>query len=178
MRKFLKISIKTLRWAVIILMCAIILLFSVIMISGIKLYIVLDPSMDPDYPLGSLIYVEEVDVDTLQAGDVITFKLSGNTVATHRITETILNPETGERVFGTKGDLSEESDPGLLTEDGVIGVPTYVIPEIGYFIADIKYPPGSYICITVGILLMVFVFFSDNLIALIDKKEKTPKSDR
>ncbi len=169
MSKFLKTTIKVARITVIVLICAVLIAMAVIMITGAKLYVVLDPSME-DYPIGSLIYVEETDVDSLKVGDVITFKLSGETVATHRIIETILHYETNDWVYATKGDLSEESDPELITKDNVIGVPTVVIPKIGNVITYIKYPPGSYITAGIAVVMAVFVFFSDNIIAFIDKK--------
>lgn len=171
MCNFLKTAVKVLRMAIIAVICASVLLLLAIMALGLKLYAVIDPSMD-EYPIGSLIYVKEVDVDSLNAGDVITFRLSDNLVVTHRIYETILNPETNERVFITKGDSSEEVDPGLISKESIVGVPSAVIPKLGDAVTYIKYPPGSYISITVCIIMVSFVFFSDNIISLIDKKNK------
>ena len=166
MCNFLKTAVKVLRIAIIVVICASVLLLLAIMALGLKLYAVIDPS------IGSLIYVKEVDVDSLVAGDVITFRLSDNLVVTHRIYETILHPETNERVFITKGDSSEEVDPGLISKESIVGVPSAVIPKLGDAVTYIKYPPGSYISITVCIIMVSFVFFSDNIISLIDKKNK------
>ena len=173
MSNFIKAVIKTFRIAIIVLVCTVILLTLTVTVFGIKLYIILDPSMEPEYPIGSLICVKSVDVDSLNAGDVISFRFSsGSVVATHRISETILNPETDERMFVTKGDASDENDPGIVTEDVIVGVPVFVIPKLGDIITYIKYPPGTYITIGISVVMAVFIFFSDNLISLVDKKNK------
>nr|WP_317283096.1 signal peptidase I [uncultured Sellimonas sp.] len=48
---------------------------------------VLTGSMEPKYPVGSLIYVKEENPENLKVGDVITYRLSEDTVVTHRIVE-------------------------------------------------------------------------------------------
>lgn len=53
---------------------------------GLQVFTVLSGSMEPTYHVGSLIYVKDVDYKELEAGDVITFMLDEDTVATHRIT--------------------------------------------------------------------------------------------
>ena len=52
---------------------------------GMQVYTVLSGSMEPVYHTGSLIYVKNVDYRDLKEGDVITFMLDEDTVATHRI---------------------------------------------------------------------------------------------
>ena len=72
---------------------------------GFKVFTVLSGSMEPKYPVGSLIYVKKVDYTTLKSGDVITFMLDENTVATHRIVEVVPDQEDPSVIrFRTKGD--------------------------------------------------------------------------
>ena len=52
---------------------------------GLNTYVVLSGSMEPAYETGSLLYVKEVPYTELEVGDVITFMLDEDTVATHRI---------------------------------------------------------------------------------------------
>ena len=52
---------------------------------GMHVFTVLSGSMEPTYHVGSLIYVKNVDPFQLEEGDVITFMLDEDTVATHRI---------------------------------------------------------------------------------------------
>ena len=44
---------------------------------------VLTGSMQPTLPVGTLIYVKEVEPETLQVGDVVTYRLDGDTMVTH-----------------------------------------------------------------------------------------------
>ena len=50
-------------------------------------YAVLTDSMEPAYSVGSLIYVKESAPETIQVGDVITFRLDvkSGQLATHRV---------------------------------------------------------------------------------------------
>ena len=80
---------------------------------GIQVFTVLSGSMEPAYHVGSLIYVKEVDYKQLQPGDVITFMLDENTVATHRIVEVVPDEEDPETLrYRTKGDANNAADGG------------------------------------------------------------------
>lgn len=56
---------------------------------GLQVFTVLSGSMEPTYHTGSIIYVRDVDPFKLEEGDVITFLLDEDTVATHRIIEVV-----------------------------------------------------------------------------------------
>ena len=58
---------------------------------GLKPFVVLSGSMEPEYHVGSLIYVKSVDYKTLQVGDDITYMLDKDTVVTHRIIEVLVD---------------------------------------------------------------------------------------
>ena len=139
---------------------------------GIQIYTVLSGSMEPAYPTGSLIYVREIDAAELKAGDVITFKLSGDTIATHRIVEFVTNECTaGELQFRTKGDANEVVDSSLVHQDSLIGKPIFMIPYLGYIITYIQQPPGMYLTIAVGAGLLLFMILPDLLFGGKKKEE-------
>lgn len=78
---------------------------------GLTPFTVLSGSMEPTYHVGSLIYVKKVDPYTLKAGDVITYSISEEMVATHRIVEVIPDEEDPEVIrFKTKGDANEAEE--------------------------------------------------------------------
>ena len=58
-------------------MVGIIFVFAIFLVGmrlfGFELYTVMSGSMEPEYHVGSLIYVKAVDPATLNQGDVITF---------------------------------------------------------------------------------------------------------
>ena len=95
---------------------------------GFQVFAVLSGSMEPTYHVGSLIYVKDVDYTQLEAGDVITFMLDEDTVATHRIVE-VVPDETDSSVlrFRTKGDANEAVDGSLVHYKNVVGTPVFTI---------------------------------------------------
>lgn len=140
---------------------------------GLQVFTVLSGSMEPTYHTGSLIYVKDSEPFTLEAGDVITFMLDENTVATHRITE-VVPDETNSSVvrFRTKGDANDAEDGSLVHYKNVIGTPVFTIPYMGYVANYIQNPPGMYIAITGAIVLVILMFLPDMLRAAEKADEK------
>ena len=136
---------------------------------GLNPYVVLSGSMEPTYHVGSLIYVKEVDYKELEVGDAITFMLSEDTVATHRIIEVLVDEEDPETIrFFTKGDANDAPDGSPVHYKNVIGKPVFTIPYLGYLSNYIQSPPGLYVAIAVGAILIMLVF----LPVLFEEEEK------
>ena len=145
---------------------------------GLEPYVVLSGSMEPTYHVGSLIYVKDVDPYELESGDVITFMLDEDTVATHRIVE-VVPDETDSTVvrFKTKGDANAAEDGSLVHYKNVIGSPVFTIPQLGYVANYIQNPPGTYIAISAGAILLLLVFLPD-LFGSDDEKDQKPKQKK
>lgn len=140
---------------------------------GFQVFTVLSGSMEPTYHVGSLIYVKKADYKELQSGDVITFMLDEDTIATHRIVE-VVPDETDSSVlrFRTKGDANQAEDGSLVHYKNVVGTPVFTIPKLGYLANYIQNPPGMYVAISAGAVLLLLVFLPD----LFSKdEEKQPK---
>lgn len=145
-----------------------ILLFGV-QLFGLKVFHVLSPSMEPDYPTGSLIYVMDVDPARLTVNDVITFRVTEDTIATHRIIELIPDENNPNIVrFRTKGDANDIADGSLVNYESIIGKPIFCIPLLGYLSAYIADPSRKYIIITIA---LVIIFFESVIEILTDDKE-------
>lgn len=143
---------------------------------GLQVFTVLSGSMEPTYHTGSLIYVKKVDPFELKEGDVITFMLDEDTVATHRIAGVVPDEEDPSVVrFRTKGDANDSEDGSLVHYKNVIGSPVFTIPKLGYVANYIQNPPGTYIAISAGAILLLLVFLPD-LFADDDKKEPQKRS--
>ncbi|MDI9496963.1 MAG: signal peptidase I [Bacillota bacterium] len=141
-------------------------------LAGFKVFTVLSGSMEPTYHVGSLIYVRNVNYQELQSGDVITFMLDENTVATHRVVGVVPDDEDPAVIrFRTKGDANEAEDGALVHYRNVIGMPVFSIPRLGYVADYIQHPPGMYIAIAAGAVLLLLVFIPD-LFEEDDKKRK------
>lgn len=154
-----------------------VVIFAVLLIGvrllGVQVYSVISGSMEPEYPVGSLIYVKEVKPSEIQVGDVITFVLSNETPATHRV----IAIDKDNQLFYTQGDanyqINEETGEKVYMEDppvhfnNLIGKPVFKIPALGYIAYYIQHPPGMYIAIAAGAILLILAFLPD-----LFKKEK------
>ena len=150
-----------------------VVMFAVILIGarllGIQAYSVISGSMEPEYPVGSLIFVKGVKPSEVQVGDVITFALSNKTPATHRV----IAIDKDNQLFYTQGDANYQTDE--MTGEKVymkdppvnfnylIGKPVFKIPVLGYIAYYIQHPPGVYIAIAAGACLLILVFLPDIL---------------
>ena len=141
---------------------------------GMQVYTVLSGSMEPVYHTGSLIYVKNVDYRDLKEGDVITFMLDEDTVATHRIVGIVSDEEDPSVLrYRTKGDANDAEDGSLVHYKNILGTPVFTIPKMGYVANYIQNPPGSYLTISGGAILMLLVFLPDLFGSDEAGKEKT-----
>lgn len=144
-------------------------------LAGLRVFTVLSGSMEPAYHTGSLIYVKKVDPFTIQPGQPITFLLDEDTVATHRVVGVVPDEEDpGVIRFRTKGDANEAEDGALVHYKNVIGTPVFSIPYLGYLADYIQHPPGMYVAISAGAILLLLVFLPD--IFAEDKGRKKDKA--
>lgn len=164
---------------IVVLVVVLAILLVGVRIIGLKTYTVLSGSMEPKYHTGSLIYVKTVDTATLKAGDDITFMLDEKTIATHQIIEVIPDEEDESVIrFRTKGLANEVADGGSVHCKNVIGKPVFTIPYLGYVANYIQAPPGKYVAIAAGALLLALVFIPDLFKDDEKAKEKeAPKED-
>lgn len=139
-------------------------------LGGLKVFTVLSGSMEPTYHVGSVIYVKSVDYTQLQEGDAITFMMDENTVATHRIVGIVPDEEDPTVLrYRTKGDANDAEDGSLVHYKNVIGTPVFTIPYLGYIASYIQNPPGIYIAISAGAILLLLMFLPN---FFTDEKEK------
>ena len=157
-------------------MVAVLIIFAALLtlpkLAGLDTYVVLSGSMEPAYRTGSLIYTDKnMEPDELKIGDVITFKLSGETVAAHRIVgistdSGSANLQAGEtdnnaRLFQTKGDANEYPDSKPVSEQDITGKVLFSIPYLGYAAEFVQHPPGIYVALAFGAVLLLLTFISD-----------------
>ena len=138
---------------------------------GLNVYVVLSGSMEPTYHVGSLIYVKDVDYKELKAGDPITYMLNENTVVTHRIIEVLVDENDPDTIrYFTKGDANDIPDGTSVHYKNIIGKPVFTIPYLGYLSNYIQNPPGTYVALAAGAILVMLVFLPD--LFEDDKKKK------
>ena len=139
---------------------------------GFQVYNVLSNSMMPTYSKGDLLYVKEVDPEDIEIGDPITFVLNEDKdVATHRVVAI----DAEQQHFYTKGDANKDADQKPVHFNNVIGTPRFSIRFLGYVSDFIQNPPGMYITVGAGVVLIAAVFLPDLFVK--DKKKEEDEKD-
>lgn len=152
----------------VIVLCAVFLMGSRLM--GYRVFNVISGSMEPMYSVGDLLYVKEVDPDSIKEGTPITFVLNEElVVATHMVIEV----DAENQHFYTQGLANDTADAEPVHFNNVIGVPQFSIPLLGYVSDFIQNPPGMYITIGASIVLIVAVFLPD----MMGKKKEPEKKE-
>ena len=164
-------------WNVITTVVVVLVVILAILLVGVRLigfqvFTVLSGSMEPTYHVGSLIYVKEVDPADIKIGDPITFVLNENlVVATHRVVDIDIDEE-GIIRYHTKGDANESEDGGTVHQGNLLGKPVFTIPYLGYVANFMQNPPGTYISIAGGAVLVLLMFLPELIGAFTEDDSK------
>ena len=139
---------------------------------GLTPYAVLSGSMEPTYPVGSLLYVKSGTPEEVQVGDPITFLFDAGsgTVATHRV----ISIDSQARTFQTQGDANLTPDGAPVPFDRLIGKPVLAIPQLGVFSQWISTPPGLYAGVTAGAVILILALMP----GLLDKADAADRKKR
>ena len=159
-------NVSTLVFAACMVICAVFLVGA--RLAGYQVYTVISGSMEPEYSVGDLIYVKEIDTSDIEVGMPVTFVLNEDlVVATHRVVEI----DTANQHFYTKGDANDTVDTAPVHFKNVIGVPKFSIPYLGYVSDFIQKPPGTYITIGIVGILVLGAFWPDKANKKKDEEE-------
>jgi signal peptidase len=146
---------------------------------GLEPYAVISGSMEPEYHVGSLIYIKKAQVAELQVNVPITYTLQSGIVVTHRIIEVLVDEDNPTSVkYRTKGDANNGADGELVPFESVIGMPVFTIPLLGYISFALHTPIGVALIVAVICLLLILMFLPElirNLLA--SDKSDTSKED-
>ena len=93
---------------------------------GYEIYSVVSGSMEPEIPVGSVLYVSPAEPETVEEGQVIAFR-SGDSVVTHRV----VRNQFAEGEFVTKGDANNTEDINSVPYRDLIGIVRYHFPMAG-----------------------------------------------
>ena len=159
-----------------VLVCAVVLVAAASLIPrlfGYTPYAVLSGSMEPDLPVGSLVYVKSCDPSAIAVGDTATFYRSDGAVVTHQVYEI----DAAAQTIGTQGIANKDSDGSIMHDaektpfSRVIGTTVFCVPYLGYVNAYCATPPGLFVVIAILVLLGA-------AIGLLDGKEDEGCSGR
>lgn len=132
---------------------------------GCHAYSIETGSMEPTLPLGCLAYVKNYpSFEDYNVNDIVTFTdISRETFFTHRIVEI----DTENQSFITKGDANEDVDPSPTESIYAVGKVQFSIPFLGYVAAFLRYKPVK---IAVGIIYIAWIAIEAELIIAERKK--------
>ncbi|MCL9812749.1 signal peptidase I [Natranaeroarchaeum aerophilus] len=136
-------------FALIITLCAVVVVAVPQVIGADESYVVTSDSMSPEIEGGDVVIVTERSPDQIEEDDVITFAPPGDDErrTTHRVVE--IEEEDGQTQFVTQGDANENPDPQPVAAERVIGEVTLTIPYFGRFVAFAQ--------TTIGIISLVIL---------------------
>ena len=134
---------------------------------GYKPYTVISGSMEPQYQVGSLIYVRQVPPEEIDVGDPVTFTMGGKTI-THQVIEADRETNT----FITKGIANQNTTEGPIPYADIIGKASgFSIPFAGYAFTFLSSIPGKILLLcAVGILILLVLL--EKIFSGGNKKEK------
>lgn len=156
--------------AILVVICVVVAILLVgVRALGFGVYTVLSGSMEPTYHTGSIIYTKSVDPESIKAGDPITFVMNDQgLVGTHRVVS--VDYEKG--CYYTKGDANDTADGAPVLFENLLGKPVFSIPYMGYVADFVQNPPGTYIVVAGGCVLLLLIFMSDLVFGPDEKKKK------
>ncbi len=131
---------------------------------------VISGSMEPEIPVGSLVYVKPTEFDDLKERDIIAFE-SGASVVTHRI----VSIEKDNQLITTKGDANSNPDFMPVAYTNIIGRVSLHIPFLGYVAAGLSKPIGKLIAAIILIIGILLTNFSEKLANKDGKTERGAK---
>jgi signal peptidase I len=105
-------------------------------VMGIRSFIVQSGSMQPLFPVGSMVYAQQKS--TYNEGEIITFINDQNKNITHRIVAK--EKKDNKTVYVTKGDANNTVDNSVAAEDKIIGKVFFYVPYMGIVTNLLKSP--------------------------------------
>lgn len=168
MKRAWKIISTILVWLVVVVAVAM-MIFTIVSVNtfdrndrdifGYRCYIVLSDSMSKThFNAGDLVLIKNVDVTTLEPGDVIAYQSQneenyGKTV-THMIKEKTVDAK-GNPGFITYGTTTGAVDETVVTYPFILGEYAGKIPGMGKFFQFLKTPQGYIVCILIPFMLLI-----------------------
>ena len=129
-----------------------------IAVGGIRIFNVATESMVPEYEVGDVLLVKEIDANSLKKGDDITYLGEQgsfeNRVVTHRIVD--IEEIDGEKVYHTKGIANDVEDP-TITADRIYGKVIYKCIIISLLTKLMNNMTAFYIVVFIPVGILFFL---------------------
>jgi len=126
----------------------------------IKPVVVVSGSMEPEIPVGSLVFIDQRD-QSVDPGDVIAYRIGDtmDTIIVHRVVD-----QNNDGTYITKGDSNDTADPASVTKQQIVGKEIFCVSKAGKF---------RFICSKAGLLIIGAVAIGYFIFGMIWKKRVT-----
>lgn len=125
-------------------------------------FVVQSGSMEPAIETGSVVFVNEKDID-VDVGDIITFGISTGKQKGVYVTHRVHKIDEEDQLIQTKGDANDSPD-GYLSKDAIVGTVMFHIPKVGFVLENLQEQHGYLIVILSVFILNCFSLLLNNLI--------------
>lgn len=122
--------------------------------------------MEPELPVGSMVFVRQVEPTDIAVGDNVTFYRSDGAVVTHQVYE--IDPVA--QTIGTQGIANKNAD-GIIMHDAeytpfssVIGTVSFCVPYLGFVNAYCTTMPSLLVVVAVLALLVAASMVLDRVV--------------
>lgn len=148
-------------------------------IFGYRYYYIKTASMEPVYPVGSVVITKSAQTDEIQVGDDITVYVGdgkSDSYLTHRVVE-ITTDQAGELAFRTKGVNNKANDPSPFNAKLVVGRVVFCIPKLGLVMTFVR--DQLWLVVVMFVLLLALAFVLRVLFTPEDPEaEKKPEKSK
>ncbi|MEG0021281.1 MAG: signal peptidase I [Bacilli bacterium] len=139
-----------------------------------RLFSVITGSMKPMYNVGDVLLSKEVDINTLEKGDVVSYLGKVNDFAGKIVTHQIIDIEKtsdGTRIFHTKGTANQIEDPVIYGNQiyGKVIYKSFILSLIYKIVAN---KTGMFLLVIIPLMIVII---TEIISTLLDKEEKRRK---
>lgn len=130
-----------------------------VFIFGYKPFLVATGSMEPLYPVNSLVIIHESDVADIEIGDVIAFHspMVNGQIVFHRVVDKV------DQGFITKGDNNSEVDQFIVQKDDFVGTSTFHTSFTVVVIQLLNQPVKLFLYVILPMLALLVMLFGIQL---------------
>lgn len=129
--------------------------FSVPRLLGYTLYDVTSGSMEPEIPVGSVVYVAPVSAFDLEPGDIVAYTRVSSGGQSATVVHRVVSNDSLARELVTQGDANDSTDPLPVEYSEVVGKVEFHLPWLGALAAAYTTTPGKVVALAVAVLGLV-----------------------
>lgn len=122
-------------------------------LQGRTLHLVESGSMEPAYPIGSVLVVEPIEPAAVRVGSTIAFVDATGQLVSHRVVE--ITRRGDAMYFRVKGDANLRADPYPVPVSALRGEVAWDVPKLGVLLESLRWPTGFVLLVGVPALILI-----------------------